>query len=92
MIGHGEVRKTRYIYRHIDGKVWEFDEYQWANTWIVLADIELSSLDETFEIPAWLGQETTKMKKITNNSFTMHPYANWSEEEKEWYETLKKRK
>ena len=92
MIGHGEVRKMRYIYRHIDGKVWEFDEYQGANEWIVLADIELSSLDETFEVPAWLGQETTKMKKITNNSFTMHPYANWSEEEKKWYETLKKRK
>jgi adenylate cyclase len=92
MIGHGEVTKTRYIYRHTDGKTWEFDEYTGANQWIVLADIELSSLDETFDIPLWLGQETTKMKKITNNSFTMHPYANWSEEEREWYETLKKRK
>lgn len=28
MIGHGEVRKKRYEYRYIDGKVWEFDVYQ----------------------------------------------------------------
>lgn len=89
MIGHADVKKIRYEYRHIDGKIWEFDEYQWANEWIVLADIELKSLDEKCEIPAWLGQETTKLKKITNNSFSLHPYANWSSEEKEWYETLK---
>jgi len=49
-------------------------------------------VDEKFEIPAWLGQEVTKDKKITNNSFTMHPYVNWSTEEKKWYEELKKKK
>jgi adenylate cyclase len=54
MIGHGEVTKTRYIYRHTDGKVWEFDEYTGANEGIILADIELSTVDEIFEIPEWL--------------------------------------
>lgn len=92
MIGHGEVRKKRYEYRYIDGKVWEFDVYQWPNTGIVLADIELSSIDEKFEIPPWLWEEVTKEKKITNNSFTMHPYADWTDTEKAWYETLKIRK
>jgi adenylate cyclase len=92
MIGHGEVTKTRYEYRWKDWKVWEFDEYTWSNEGITLADIELASIDEQFEIPIWLWQETTKMKKITNNSFTLHPYANWTEEEKRWYEELKKRK
>ncbi len=28
MIGHTEVIKIRYSYRHTDGKTWEFDEYQ----------------------------------------------------------------
>ena len=28
MIGHGEVHKMRYLYRHIDGKMWELDVYQ----------------------------------------------------------------
>jgi CYTH domain-containing protein len=92
MIGHGEVTKTRYMYKHTDWKIWEFDEYTGANLWIVLADIELSSLDEKVDLPSWLGQETTKEKKITNNSFTLHPYMNWSDEEKKWYDGLKKRK
>ncbi len=92
MIGHKEVIKMRYTYRHIDGKIWEFDEYQAENLGIVLADIELKDADEKFEIPVWIGQETTKLKKITNNSFSDHPFLHWSTEEKEWYETLKKRK
>lgn len=90
MIGHADVTKIRYEYRHTDGKIWEFDEYQGQNTGIVLADIELSSLDEKFDIPALLGQEVTKNKKITNNSFSKYPYANWSSEERAWYEGLKK--
>lgn len=89
MIGHKDVQKIRYEYRHIDGKIWEFDEYIWENEGIVLADIELKDAKETFEIPSWVGQEATKLKKITNNSFSMHPYKSWSEEEKSWYETLK---
>ena len=89
MIGHADVTKIRYEYRHTDGKIWEFDEYQGLNSGIVLADIELSSLDEKFETPALLGQEVTKNKKITNTSFSQHPYAHWSSEEREWYEGLK---
>ena len=89
MIGHKDVKKTRYEYRHIDGKIWEFDEYTAENEGIVLADIELKAMNETFEIPSWVWQETTKLKKITNNSFSMHPYKSWSEEEKAWFDTLK---
>ena len=92
MIGHPEVRKIRREYCHTDGKIWEFDEYEGANAGIVLADIELKTLDEKFELPDWVGTETTKLKKITNNSFSLHPYAHWSESEKKWYEELKKRK
>ncbi len=92
MIGHKEVTKTRYSYIHTDGKVWEFDQYEGENEGIVLADIELKDEEEKFEIPGWIGQETTKLKKITNNSFSEHPFLHWSDEEKTWYESLKKRK
>lgn len=44
----------RYSYRHIDGKIWEFDEYQEENLGVVLADIELKDEDEKFELPAWI--------------------------------------
>lgn len=92
MIGHKEVQKMRYIYTHTDGKVWEFDEYLGENAGITLADIELSSMNEKISLPKWLGQETTKEGKITNNSFSEHPFLNWTETERDWYESLKKRK
>ena len=92
MIGHGEVIKTRYEYIHTDGKKWELDEYEGTNSGIVLADIELQDEDEKFELPEWIGQESTKEKRITNNSFTLHPYANWTDKEKSWYASLRKRK
>lgn len=92
MIGHAEVKKIRYAYTHTDGKVWDIDEYQWANTGITLGDLEFEKIDEKFETPKWLGKETTKDSKITNTSFSKNPFMNWSDEEKNWYESLKKRK
>jgi len=92
MIGHAEVRKLRHIYEHTDGKLWDLDEYQGANTGIVLADLELAAIDEKFKLPAFLGQETTKESRISNNSFSKNPFMNWSDKEKAWYESLKKRK
>jgi len=58
----------------------------------VIADLELHTLDEKFELPDWIGQETTKNKNITNNSFSMHPYMNWTEKEKAAFQALKTRK
>ena len=92
MIGHIEVRKLRHMYTHTDGKIWEIDMYEWANSGIVIADLELHTLDEKFELPDWIGQETTKNKNITNNSFSMHPYMNWTEKEKAAFQALKTRK
>lgn len=92
MIGHPEVVKIRRKYLHHDGKMWDIDEYQGLNEGVVLADLELKSLDEKFKLPAFLGQESTKLKKITNNSFSLHPYAHWTKEDHAWYETLKKPK
>ncbi len=91
MVGQGEVHKLRKTYIHTDGKMWEIDEYEWANEGIVLADIELKNINDTIDLPEWIGSETTKLKKITNNSFSLHPFANWSESEKKWYKDLETR-
>ena len=91
MIGHIEVHKLRHEYVHTDGHVWEVDEYEGTNAGITIADLELQSLDETFTVPEWIGQETTKNKKITNNSFSNHPFLNWTEKEKNEFKALKKR-
>ena len=91
MIGHIEVYKVRYHYIHTDGAVWDIDEYEGANAGIALADLELDAIHTNFSRPCFLGKETTKNKNISNNSFSTHPYANWSDEEKIAYHDLKQR-
>lgn len=72
--------------------MWDIDEYEGANSGITIADIELKTPDEKFQIPSFMGQETTKNKFISNNSFSNHPYLNWTESQKRTFEKLKKRK
>jgi adenylate cyclase len=50
--------KTRYLVRH-DRHVWEVDLYQEPLAGLVLAELELSSEDEVFTRPGWLGAEVT---------------------------------
>jgi CYTH domain-containing protein len=50
--------KTRYQVEHT-GNIWLVDIYGGRLSGIVLAEIELQSEDEYFELPNWIGQEVT---------------------------------
>jgi len=54
----GKIVKTRYLIpsgRH----TFEVDVFHDKNEGLIIAEIELSSEDEHFEIPDWLGEEVT---------------------------------
>jgi adenylate cyclase len=54
----GRIEKTRYLIPA--GKhTFEVDVFHGKNEGLVIAEIELSSEDESFERPAWLGEEVT---------------------------------
>jgi CYTH domain-containing protein len=50
--------KTRHKVEHA-GNIWLVDVYSGQLSGIVLAEIELQSEDEFFELPDWIGQEVT---------------------------------
>lgn len=52
------LSKVRHTLKHSD-HVWEIDLFEHG---LVLAEIELTSEDETFEIPEWVGTEVTHDK------------------------------
>jgi adenylate cyclase len=54
----GRVVKTRYIVPAGKHK-FEVDVFHEANEGLVIAEIELTSEDETFDRPGWLGKEVT---------------------------------
>jgi len=54
----GIVEKTRYLVP-VGKHVYEIDVFHGKNEGLVIAEIELSSEDESFIKPGWLGEEVT---------------------------------
>ena len=72
----GVIEKDRY-YLPFAGHTFEVDEFFGDNEGLVMAEVELSSEDEAFEKPEWLGQEVTGDSRYYNSSLRKHPYIQW---------------
>jgi adenylate cyclase len=72
----GKLEKTRH---YIDqGELtWEIDEFVGANAGLVIAEIELTSVDQDFARPDWLGREVTDERRYYNHHLALHPYDSW---------------
>jgi adenylate cyclase len=67
-------------YRHevaIGAHVWEIDEFLGDNAGLVVAEIELTSEDEHFERPSWLGEEVTHDERYYNFNLAKRPFGAW---------------
>ena len=71
-----ELSKIRYKIR-VGNHVWEIDEFSGKNAGLIVAEIELTSEDEDFEIPDWIGREVTGAEKYYNSNLVTEPYENW---------------
>lgn len=72
----GRLEKLRHYVGH-DGLVWEIDEFLNDNAGLVVAEIELASVDQDFERPAWLGRELTADRRYYNHYLALHPWRSW---------------
>ena len=61
----------------VGGKIWDVDCFEGDNKGLCIAEIELDSEAEEFEIPSWLGDEVTSNKRYTNSSLAKNPWKNW---------------
>lgn len=59
--------KTRH-HVHAGGKDWVVDVFHGAHDGLVLAEIELASDDEAFELPEWVGEEVSEDPAYFNSS------------------------
>lgn len=70
------IAKTRYRVAHF-GHIWEVDVFEGANAGLVLAEIELGSTDESFELPDWAGAEVSEDERYYNAYLSRHPFTQW---------------
>ncbi|MCU0350404.1 MAG: CYTH domain-containing protein [Flavobacterium sp.] len=71
-----ELSKIRYKIL-FDNKIWEVDEFLGYNVGLIVAEIELTSENESFSIPEWVDNEVTGQEKFYNSNLTIQPYKNW---------------
>ena len=72
----GIIKKTRNLVR-VGKHVFEVDEFHGENEGLIIAEIELSSEEEQFIKPDWLGEEVTGDSKYYNSSLTKQPFTKW---------------
>lgn len=70
------IDKTRYLVE-FEGHVFEVDEFYGDNEGLVVAEVELSAIDEEFKKPPFLGKEVTGDGKYYNSSLSRFPYKCW---------------
>lgn len=70
------IEKTRHFVKH-ENHLWEIDEFYGENAGLIVAEIELNSVDEIFEKPEWIGEEVTQDVRYYNNNLAREPYSQW---------------
>ncbi len=63
--------------------LWEVDEFFGDNAGLVVAEIELSSVDETFAKPDWAGAEATHAQRYYNLALASRAYSQWCDDERQ---------
>jgi adenylate cyclase len=69
-----EKTRTKIPYQ---GFIWEIDEFKGDNQGLILAEIELAEVGESFAIPTWIGAEVTGDSRYYNANLVHHPYSAW---------------
>lgn len=70
------IEKTRYHVIHQEHE-WEIDVFSGDNDGLIVAEIELESVDEEFALPNWAGEEVSDDPRYYNVCLVTHPYKEW---------------
>ena len=80
----GVVDKQRWLVKS-GNHTFEVDEFFGDNAGLVMAEVELSSEDEVYEKPDFIGMEVTGDRRFYNSHLLTNPYLNWKDSIPEEY-------
>ncbi|MGB1799476.1 MAG: adenylate cyclase, partial [Gammaproteobacteria bacterium] len=70
------IEKTRFLVMHEDHE-WEIDVFAGDNEGLIVAELELESVDEKLARPDWLGEEVSDDPRYYNVCLVTHPFKDW---------------
>tara|TARA_B110000503_G_scaffold124024_1_gene190195 strand:- start:1000 stop:1464 length:465 start_codon:yes stop_codon:yes gene_type:complete len=70
------IEKIRYRIPQ-ENHTWEIDVFEGDNDGLIIAEIELTSEEDYFAKPQWLGEEVSGDSRYYNSNLATHPYVNW---------------
>jgi adenylate cyclase len=76
---HGAIIEKRRALVPVQGHVWEIDTFFGDNVGLVLAEIELDAVGETFARPPWIGAEVTSHASYYNSALANNPFSAWAD-------------
>ncbi|MFZ4639163.1 MAG: CYTH domain-containing protein [Nodosilinea sp.] len=57
--------------------IWEVDEFLGVNQGLVIAEVELTAVDQAIDLPNWVGEEVTADPRYLNANLVHHPFSLW---------------
>ncbi|PIE42427.1 MAG: adenylate cyclase [Gammaproteobacteria bacterium] len=70
------VEKTRHLIEH-KGMLWELDEFHGENQGLLVAEVELTDINQEYELPKWVGKDVSYDERYRNSQLCIVPYKNW---------------
>ena len=74
-----QIIKTRH-YVEYERHTWEIDEFHGDNQGLVVAELELGTVNEHYSSPEWLGKEVTDEERYYNIALIEKPFREWGRE------------
>ena len=75
----GELIEKRRHRVRVGKHTWEIDEFLGDNRPLVVAEIELASVDEPFDRPPWLGLDVSGDERYYNVRLASNPFRYWGQ-------------
>lgn len=72
----GVIDKHRYLVKS-GNHTFEVDDFHGENVGLIMAEVELSSIEEEFEKPEFIGIEVTGDKRFYNSHLLENPFSLW---------------
>ena len=70
------IRKKRFKEK-FGGLTWEIDVFEEDNQGLILAEVELNSVNQRVELPDWIGIEVSHDYRYFNSWLSQNPFTKW---------------